>query len=254
MFQASNRLVTAQSRQPGNSRTLGVFSSSAVLMAFAVVCCLPASTAIAAGRIILRNTKIYRNPVIVKMDQDGVALQGGTTLTWDVIESGKLDAKQAEFDGFLKDLGNNLFRIRQRMEVGDYKGLLMHAEKVYARYRGRSSDTALMVCHALMWSRLSHGQREMAVEPYLQAFELVRTSKRKGPPGRRALRVDMKTGISEEILPVWFDAAAAKKSLPAVVKTIAKMKKPVPEGIRIYYGTLALAAGDSENLPLFLTK
>jgi len=241
MFRAFDLLASVQRREPGTVIRLGL----------STFCCLICTTffsvsAQGAGRIILRNTKIYRDPVVVKMDQDGVVLKGGVTLTWDLIERGTIGDKQADFNRLLKDLGLNLYRIRQRMEVGDYKGLLDYANKVYPRFRGRTSDTAYMVCQALMWSRIANGQRELAVEPFLQAFELQRHAKKgRKLPGRRTLKVDARTGISSEILPVWFDAAAAKKCLPRVAATIGKMKRPVPEGIRIYYGTLALSAGDA---------
>jgi hypothetical protein len=57
----------------------------------------------------------------------------------------------------------------------------------------------------------------------------------------------METGLSPELLPVWFDADAAKRVLDEVFQAAAQLSKPLPEATRIYYGTLALTAGDEQK-------
>jgi hypothetical protein len=66
-------------------------------------------------------------------------------------------------------------------------------------------------------------------------------------PGERRLQVDLATGMCAELPPVWFDAAAAKGVLAGVGEAIAQMQEPRPDGMRIYYATLALAAGDTAS-------
>ncbi len=65
-------------------------------------------------------------------------------------------------------------------------------------------------------------------------------------PGRRRLRLDLKTGISADLPPVWFDAQAARTALPGVKKTVDELKGPLP-GAWLYLATLAIAAGDNET-------
>jgi hypothetical protein len=107
-----------------------------------------------------------------------------------------------------------------------------------------------------MWSRLAANRREAAVEPYLRCFELLRAgAARSGTlPGSRRLVADMKTAISPDIVPVWFDAEAANAALPGVQLAIRGMTQPRPEGAYIYYGSLALAAGDATEFNRVLSS
>ena len=98
-------------------------------------------------------------------------LDDGSVMEWDRIEQGRVsDEQQARFDAMLNELGSHLYRIRQRLSISDYRGLLPHAEAVYERYAGRRSETAYMVFQALMWSRLAVGQREAALAAVLGVF------------------------------------------------------------------------------------
>ena len=125
-----------------------------------------------ADRIILRNLDIISDKTVDRFDEDGVRLDDGTVISWDRIEKGRVaESKQEAFDAMLADLGSDLYRIRQRMSISDYRGLLPHAETLFSRYKARPSDTAYMVFQALMWSRLAIGQREAALEPYHECVE-----------------------------------------------------------------------------------
>ena len=66
---------------------------------------------------------------VTSFDEDGVRLDDGMVLGWDRIESARLSGqRQADFDRSLKELGDGLYRIRQRLRVGDYRDLQTHAE------------------------------------------------------------------------------------------------------------------------------
>ncbi len=205
-----------------------------------------------ADRIVLRNLDIITGKTVSRFDVDGVQLDDGTIIQWDRIEKAAVSAEQqAAFDKMLQELGSHLYRIRQRLSISDYRGLLAHAEAVQAAYAGRRSETAYMVFQALMWSRLAHGQRAAALQPYLECVECLRQAQADGRtldlPGSRQLQVDLKTGFSPELPPVWFDAEAARQALPAVGETISRMVKPRPPATRIYYATMALTAGDTDK-------
>src|SRR5262245_20671784 len=96
-------------------------------------------SALAADRIILRNLDIISDRTIKSFDVDGVVLDNETTLGWDEIEKATLGEKQAEFDALLSDVGGDLYRLRQRLNVGDYAGLATHAEALWPRYQERRS-------------------------------------------------------------------------------------------------------------------
>lgn len=223
-----------------NTRFLG-------LLCLALAIFFSASQPARADRIILRSLKILSDRTVVSFDDDGILLDNQSKLAWHEIEKATIAAdKQAAFNKLLEELGEPLYRIRQRLTTADYEGLLQPAETLYQRFSSRNSDTAYMVVQSVMWGRIAIGKREDAVEPYLNCFELLRARKSAANalPGDRRLRFDSATGLTPELIPVWFDDTAARNVLPIVFRRIAEMQKPRPEGSSIYYATLALAAGD----------
>lgn len=223
--------------------------------AAAVLGALPwGGSARAADRLILRNLDFVQDRTVVEIDEDGVRLDaalpgGGDRLTWDRIERGTVALDQVRFDKLLAELGLPLYRIRQRLRVGDYEALADPAEAVYPRLSGRHSPTAFMVCQALVWSRLASGKREGAVEPYVRLCELVRSHPGWAAdlPGERRMTIDPATALSADLTPVWFDSRAAAAALPGVEQAIRGMTQPRPAGIYVYYATLALTAGQPEE-------
>lgn len=204
----------------------------------------------AADRIILRNLDVLTDRTVVSFDEDGARLDNQAVLTWDDIERARVaDDKQAEFDRLLAELGTPLYRIRQRLTVGDYRGLLPQAETLFPRYSNRRGQTAYMVCQALMWGKIAAGQREQAVEPYFCCYEILRTQPTLANqlPGPRRLKIDPQTGMTPELLPVWFDSDAAKSELPDVYAAIGRMRTPRPDAARVYFTTLAIAGGQTEQ-------
>jgi hypothetical protein len=201
-----------------------------------------------ADRIVLRNLDVIHDRTVVEFDEDGVRLDNGRILSWDQIETGRVEeARQADFDRLLRELGTDLYRIRQRLTVGDYRGLLPHAEALQDRFLGRSGDTAYMVFQSLMWARLEAGRREQAAVAYLHCLEYLTSAGAKPQhelPGKRRLQFDPQTGLTPELVPVWFDAEAARDSLSELTDTIARMRPSRLPAARIYHATLALAAGD----------
>lgn len=206
----------------------------------------------AADTINLRSGERIDDCTVTAVDEDGLHLSeprpgGAKTIRLDEVESAKIAAdKQAALDQLLRELGDPLFRIRWRLTVGDVGGLAEPAEAVYPRYRGRRSPTALLVAVATMRGRIHERKRELAAEPMLQIVEILRSGAASPAdlPGEARLTVDPTRGVSGELLPIWFDAEAAQAALPEMLATIRAMRSPRPEGVRIYYGSLAAQAGD----------
>ena len=223
---------------------------SLVALAIARICAAPDGTARGADRIVLRNLKILSDRTVSAFDPDGVRLDDGTMLGWDEIEKATLaNGQQAAFDRLFAELGGPLYRIRQRLSVGDYRGLLPQAEAIADQYADRDSPTSYMVLQSLMWGRLAVGRREEALEPYLRCCEHLR--RHSGQPivlpGERRLAWDPQTGLSPDLAPIWFDAKAAGSALPRVLTAVNRMQRPRPEGVNIYFAALALTAGETER-------
>ncbi|PHS11265.1 MAG: hypothetical protein COA78_10165 [Blastopirellula sp.] len=243
MFLRSSKTKSATT--PVKRRSSFVMVLSAALFSFLIL--LSFSNTAKADRIILRNLKILNGVTVTAFDEDGVKIAGQGIVTWDEIERGTVAAdKQAGFDRLKLELGTPLYRIRQRLTVGDYSGLVEEAEKLLPRYRSRSSQSAYMVVQALMWGRLADNRREEAVEAYLLCFDQLRNNKSyyEKLPGPRKLNYDATSGFTSEIVPVFFDKEAAKKILPKIRTTAQSMKAPIPQAALIYYVTIALAAED----------
>ncbi len=225
-------------------------SLSWVLASVAAVSAAPVSNA-PADRIVLRNLDVIDTRTVTSLDEDGVLLDDGTRISWDRIERGRVATEQqARFDQLLTELGGDLYRVRQRMAVGDWAGLLPHAEALEGRYAGRRSETAYLVFQALMWARLAEGKREAALAPYLRVLACQQEATAAGKtwelPGERRMKVDSQTGFTGDLSPVWFDTEAARQALPAVAAAIGELNAP-PPAARVYYATLAIAAGTPEK-------
>jgi hypothetical protein len=212
------------------------------------------STCRCADRLILRNLDIISDRTVTALDEDGLMLDkprpsGGSRITWDQIERGKIALDQPRFDALLAELGPPLYRMRQRLKIGDYEAAGEPAEALYPRFAQRKSQTAYLVCQATMWSRLAVAKREASVEPYLRCFELLRSKSATSValPGTRRLLTDPATAISPELLPVWFDGDASIAAFAEVQQTIRDMVQPRPAGAYIYYATLAIAAGQASE-------
>ena len=220
--------------------------------AWLALLCASANYAAAADRIILRNLELVADKTVLSADEDGAHLDGkrpggGSLISWDEIERGRVsEALQPAFDKYLRELGPSLYRLRQRLKIGDYDGLHETAEKVYPQFSSRQSQTAYLVCQAAMWGRLAHGKREAAVEPYLRCLELLRsgTAKESLLPGTRRMAAGPDVPYCLDLAPLWLDPAEAKQALPGVQEAIRKMGSPRPDEAYLYYVSLALAAGD----------
>jgi hypothetical protein len=213
--------------------------------------CVCVAGASSADRLILRNLDIITDRTVTALDEDGLVLDasragGGNRITWDEVERGKVALDQARFDALLTELGAPLYRIRQRLKIGDYVAASEPAERLYERFSSRKSQTAYLVCQATMWSRLASSRREAAVGPYLRCYELLRSraAASGGLPGTRRLKTDPTTAMSSELAPVWFDADTAKAALEPVQQAIRDLAQPRPVGAYVYYATLAIAAGE----------
>lgn len=216
---------------------------------------LVAWSAARADELWLRDGTRMLDGRLVRMSIDGFVFQSPenpnpTVYPLDAIQKVvTLSEKRVEAEKWLALYGEPLFRIRSRLQRCDYVAALDPAEALYAKMRTRPSQAAFMVYQALVWGRVASGRREAALEPYVFALECLRTGKarREAFPGPRIPQIDERTGITTDLLPVWFDPASASEQLPLVHAAISKTAKPRAEGLRIYYATLCLAMGDKDR-------
>lgn len=224
-------------------------SRSALLIAATLLSSLAWSATPAwADRVILRNLEILNNVKVLSLDADGVNIEGKGIIGWDQIERGSVGLKQEEFDKFLQDLGGPLFRLRQRLSVGDYVGLTEQAEALFPTYAKRESETAYLVCQATMWSRQANGRPAAALEAYFRCLKMLRSKAGLAAslPGTRKLTFDAATGMCPELEPIFFNVQEAQQELPAVKAAAQELQPPLPQAAFVYVGSLAIIAGDTQ--------
>src|SRR5690349_12003618 len=113
-----------------------------VFLSSLIGCYLLAAIGESADRLILRNLDIILDRTVTALDEDGLVLDapragGGNRITWDEIERGKVALDQARFDALLSELGPPLYRIRQRLKIGDYVAASEPAELLYEKFSRR---------------------------------------------------------------------------------------------------------------------
>jgi len=214
-----------------------------------------------ADQLLLRDLTLIRNRTISSFDLDGVLIElspgDEQLISWDRIESGQVEeTRQEEFDDLLTQVGEPLFRIRQRLRFEDYDELLPLATSIYPLYRERTSFSAYVVAQSLMWSRIAHGEREQAIEPFLRSYSYLDSHRDDYAriPGPRRLQFSKTTVLNPSLIPVWFDAQAAAEVLDDVYDAFKSMKHPRPTGAYVYVGSLAITAGDQELTDTILTS
>ncbi len=202
-----------------------------------------------ADRLILRDLRLLGNITVIGFDEEGVKVTDNNLIPWHEIELGTVGAdKQADFDRLRKELGDPLFRIHQRLKVGDYAGAREPAEAVFDRYKNRESKVAYMVCQAAMWGRLAEGEREAALEPYFCCLRIMkktaRTSEVTQLPGSRSLDYDKQTGLTSDLMPLFFDREKAVAALTPASTAATSIGSSAPDGVLVYMAALAIAAED----------
>lgn len=206
----------------------------------------------AADDILLRDLTSITNRTVESFSPDGVRLDDGSMLGWEAIEAATVAKDQVGFDKQLKQLSEPLYRVRQRLKIGDYASLSETAEELYPLYKQRKSPTAYMVIQAVMWSRLAVGEREAAVEPYLRAYDLLEGEKIKPDlPGARRLQYDRSTGLCSELLPLWFNEKKAAEAFAAVSEAAPTLKAKT-HGLYAYAASLAIAGKELNRIDQFL--
>lgn len=210
-----------------------------------------------ADELILRDWSRITNVTVAVIDDDGVKLSDGRIISWDRIESGEVsDEHQADLDQLIRELGEPLFRLRQRIRLGNDVQLLELAESLWPRFRDRTGETAIVVSCGVVRGRLATGQRADAVLPYLvfvrQLMDSEATNELNDALVTRArnefgLVIDPKTGLCANLLPIWKDQQAAAKALPKLSEWLTTETNPIAPWVPIYVSSLAAFVGEFEK-------
>lgn len=191
--------------------------------------------------LILRDLTLVSGAAIDRMDIQGVQLADGRRIAWDAVLRGDAGDRQPDFDRWLAEVGEPLFRIGRRLKSGDHGSLQPWADQLAARAARESapSPALYLARSAQVQDRLHFGQRAAAVIPLLELLAL-----RESAPELK--RLDRLTGlrfadqgICENLIPVWFDPESAGR----VVAMLESTGEPVSPAATVYRQSLKTAAG-----------
>lgn len=235
-------------RYSGISKAISVVCSAIILAVDASNSC--------CQTIVLRDLQLIEGADVAAMTVEGVTLADGRNWRWDQIQEGDVGPQwQSEFERWLKEIGEPLFRVRQRLASRDYSSLQPHADELasHAIQYESTSSVYYLACCAKVRSALDQQQREAALVPLLELLR-VRNEARTFHDIEELSELHFaESRLCDELLPVWFDADAAREQLAQIRKS-ARVPKAIPgDAAYIYLNTLAIAAGESaipvENSP-----
>lgn len=228
------------------------------LLTFCVTFWLISTASLAhADRLILRDLTLIQNVTVIGFDEEGVKVTDKSLIPWHEIELGTVSPdKQADFDRLRDELGIPLFRIHQRLKVGDYAGAREPAEQVFPRYKDRDSSAAYMVCQATMWGRLAEGDRATALEAYFCCLRILRGNKAdiNQLPGSRRLNYEKSTGLTSDLLPIFFNKEKAAEGIPGAIASAKSLGSGTPDGVFVYLSSLLITAQQYPEAEIWTKK
>lgn len=201
-----------------------------------------------ADQLVLRDLSSQVNVTVVDFDADGVLLVGATRLGWYQLKFGQVAPdRQADFDRWLNEVGEPLFRIRARLESGDHRDLVELTQPLEPYFEGRQSSTVALLRLAQFRGHLSQGRRAAAFEAWLalRALPLMTsgdTSDLATLPWPAS--IDAEHPYPPDLPPVWFDREEAQAQFSAVAARFAELPEPNTTD-RLMFASFALAANQA---------
>ncbi len=208
--------------------------------------------------LILRNFERVDPSRIRALDENGIRLDDGRLVWLDDIIRASIGPRQSELDPLLKEIGNPVFRIRSRLESRDWVGAMRVASRFAAHPSvANNARYRFLVNLALMRGNLIQGNRERAIEPFLNAALIQRqiqdaevlTWSSVALPVR-----DCQLLCSSEFMPIWFNRERASEQFMVLEQKVSEQRLPHAGGVLVYLASLSLAAGNGENAQRFLAE
>ena len=216
------------------------------------ICTVPAS---GQSNIVLRDLSLVEGREIKSFDLQSIKLDDGSELSWDQVFRATVQPdRQAEFDRNIEEIGLPLFRLRQRIAVGDWSRLNEITDQMMIRYSGVDSPTGKTVCVAAMKGRLESRSRAEAVLPFLMACGKSAELPDSTLASLGITNAELQNGISEQLLPVWFNRQAVEKQRDAIVAYSQEQGVSLPAGGKIYLASFCIFLEQWEQARQYLEE
>ena len=227
--------------------------------------------------IVLRDLTLIRGKTISAFDRNSITLSDGSTLQWDQVLKATLPdeaatggdpseaqtQRQSQFDAFVKQIGLPMFRLKTRIQQGDWAGAGKIAEPIFdsamaGTFTFPNANAEYLVCLATMKSRAGQGSRARnragAVLPFLRACLIQAKIDQKTLELSGTARIAEKSpdGISPDLLPIWFDIDQVRTAAKQIAKLDSELRKsdsgaPTSQtALAIYLASMQIELGQNE--------
>ncbi len=202
-----------------------------------------ASIAWSQPTIVLRDFSQPKSTV-AGYDEDGVRLTDGTIVSWDRIAQVQFEpADQARADQLLQTIGQPLFQVRWRLQIGDFGGAEQAAKSVPNAVKHRRSEAALLIHLADMAAKIEQGDLLLAAIHWVRALDLMTENPtwRDQIPENLRRPSDQATMLHQQIIPVWTADSEAMEFWPQVEDFSREGKfTALPPIAQVYLVTIAI--------------
>jgi hypothetical protein len=160
-----------------------------------------------------RGTEPGLDGTIINVNDNGVSIRSGTgaehAVTWDRIREVQTDdpSLQRGVDEY-RDTALALWRARSRLDRGDMAMAEPLFDRLFAEYRGRTSETALIVAEGVLRCRLARGADDTAIIPALEVARLRRKGVKTTAYSVLPEHYDEATALWQRLPPAWAPTSA----------------------------------------------
>lgn len=174
-----------------------------------------------ADRLFRRGNEATLEGRAVQVDEDGVLFRTrrgagdtDTLVPWDRIRFLETDRQaHAEFFASHRDMADQLWRARTRVERRDYPAAEPLFDTLFAETMNRTDATALTVAEGILRCRLARGARAAAVIPWLEMHRLLSSGIKPTAYLGMDPIVDAQTGVCAQLPPIWTRSVGVEQLL-----------------------------------------
>ncbi len=213
------------------------------LMTLALTLSGPLAVAVQAQQIVLRDLTLIKNVNVETQDVNGLNLASGQQITWDRILQGSIGTDQKAFDQNVKQIGEPLFRLRNRLSNGSHHQLQPMVDDLLKIAGDQPGLTNYIATTGLFFDKLSSNRRAAALVPMLTVLQFRSTY-----PKLAELDAQLGLHISDDgfcldLLPVWFDKQQTESTWRQLEKDEVTKRSDLIAVNKIYLSSLASFTG-----------
>jgi hypothetical protein len=217
--------------------------ASRTMLLVAIVCSLRCGPIAWAETVERRGSEQPLSGQITVIDDSGVTVRSesgvSTTVSWDRVRSVTTDRTNAGLDPYLAR-ATELWRARSRLERNDAALAEPIFETQFKYYRGKTSETALVVAEGLLRCKLARQAQEAAVIPAIETARLRRARLTTNSYQHLPAVLDEHTMLCPSLPPAWAPGAALSR-LESELANYDSRLDPIASAVAALYRQAARA-------------